>query len=102
MEGVEARQEAYLLHSPLKWVDEDESTNFTDETDNFVAINRRLASEDQLNGNFDSPNEGDMPNAIKDPLRDDTTAPKNECKCSIHCMLKYFLPKYLICDCLYS
>lgn len=80
MEGVKAHQEAYLLHSPLKWVDEDESTNFADETDSFVAINRRLASEDQLNGNFDSPNEGDMPNAIEDPLRDDTTAPKNECK----------------------
>lgn len=80
MEGVEAHQEAYLLHSPLKWVDEDESTNFVDETDSFAALNRRLASEDQLNGNFDLANEGDMPNVIEDPLRDDTTAPKNECK----------------------
>lgn len=81
MEGVKAHQEAYLLHSPLKWVDEDESSNFADETDSFGAINRRLASEDQLNGNFDSPIEKvDMSNAIEDAnSRDDTAAPKNEC-----------------------
>lgn len=56
MEGVKAHQEACLLHSPLKWVDEDEISITSEHNQNFNVINNinnRLLSEDDLNGNFD-------------------------------------------------
>lgn len=57
MEGVKAHQEACLLHSPLKWVDEDETSITSEHNQNFNVITtngigNRLISEDDLNGNF--------------------------------------------------
>lgn len=56
MEGIQARQEACLLHSPSKWVDEDDSTNLIEHNQNYGLIadeiNNHLLSEDALNGNF--------------------------------------------------
>ncbi len=61
MEGLNARQEACLIHSALKWVDEDDNPNLT-ENQNFDSISnnisRRYLTEDELNANTDSKNLG--------------------------------------------
>ena len=56
MEGIRTRQEACLLHSPSKWVDEDECMSFSEHNQNYsliaTEINNHLINEDKLNGNF--------------------------------------------------
>ena len=56
VEGIGARQEACLLRSPLKWVDDDDSVSFAEHSQNYSLIaseiNNHLLNEDKLNGNF--------------------------------------------------
>ena len=57
MEGVEAvYPEACLLHSPLKWVDEDEAFSLSEHNQNYSLIaseiNNHLINEDRVNDNF--------------------------------------------------
>lgn len=56
VEGVNAHPEAFLLHSPLKWVDEDEISNLRENNQTYNLTSNNVvncfSSKDELNENF--------------------------------------------------
>lgn len=101
MEGVQTHPEACLLHSPLKWVDEDENVSLSEHNQNYSLIaseiNNHLLNEDKLNGNYnrkasdtemvnDTVNVPELPDSTSDstPEKQESRSECWYCVCTIN------------------